>query len=67
MKLETVLCKFGVDNEGRLTSNDLQVTFQTTDQAGDSHTLAITVDVTLSGYGTTTIQPLDVGAREKAA
>lgn len=67
MKLETVLCKFGVDNEGRLTSNDLQVTFQTTDQAGDSHTLAITVDVTLSGYGTTTIQPLDVGDREKAA
>ena len=67
MKLETVLCKFGVDDEGRLTSNDLQVTFQTTDQNGDDHTLSISVDIALNGYGTTTIQPLDVGGREKAA
>lgn len=67
MSLETVLCKFGVDDQGRLTSNNLEVTFQTTDQDGATHELVIKMDVTLNNYGTTVIQPLDVGDREKAS
>lgn len=67
MSLETVLCKFGVDDQGRLTSNNLEVTFRTTDQDGATHELVIKMDVTLNNYGTTVIQPLDVGDREKAS
>lgn len=67
MSLKTVLCKFGVDDQGRLTSNNLAVTFQTVDLDGTTHELVINVDVTLGGYGTTVIQPLDVGGREKAS
>lgn len=65
MSLETVLCKFGVDDTGKLMSNNLQVTFQTTDKKGENHTLVITVDAAFSAYGSTAIQPLDVGGREK--
>ena len=43
------------------------VNFNTTDQDGEHHTLVITGDVTISNYGTTTVQPLDVGDREKYA
>ncbi len=65
MSLETVLCKFGVDDAGKLTSNNLQMTFHTTDKKGGNHTLVIAVDTAFSAYGSTTIQPLDVGDREK--
>lgn len=65
MSLETVLCKFGVDDAGKLTSNHLQMTFHTTDKKGGKHTLVITVDAGFSAYGSTTVQPLDVGNREK--
>lgn len=65
MSLETVLCKFGVDDQGRLTSNNLEVNFRTTDREGTAHSLVIKLDVTVGSYGTTTIQPLDVGNREK--
>ena len=63
LNLEKVLCTFGVDDQGRLTDNHIEVTFQTTEKDGSSHTLVITGDVTLTNYGTTTIQPLDVGDR----
>lgn len=65
MSLETVLCKFGVDDQDRLTSNNLEVTFRTTDREGTAHSLVIKLDVTIGSYGSTTIQPLDVGGREK--
>ena len=65
MTLEKVLCNFGVDDKGNLTSNQITVNFNTTDQDGEHHTLVITGDVTISNYGTTTVQPLDVGDREK--
>lgn len=67
MTLEKVLCNFGVDDKGNLTSNQITVNFNTTDQDGEHHTLVITGDVTISNYGTTTVQPLDVGDREKYA
>ena len=35
----------------------------TTDEAGGHHTLVLSGEVTLTGYGTTAIQPLDVGDR----
>ena len=52
-----------MDDQGRLTDNHIEVTFQTTEKDGSSHTLVLTGDVTLTNYGTTTIQPLDVGDR----
>ena len=63
LNLEKVLCTFSVDDQGRLTDNHIEVTFQTTEKDGSSHTLVLTGDVTLTNYGTTTIQPLDVGDR----
>lgn len=65
MSLEKVLCNFGVDDQGNLTSNTIEATFTTTDQDGGQHTLTITGEVTLKDYGSTTVQPLDVGGREK--
>ena len=65
MNLEKVLCNFGVDDQGNLTSNSIEATFTTTDKDGGTHTLVLTGDVTITNYGTTTIQPLDVGGREK--
>ena len=52
MVLKTAQCKFGVDKNGNLTNNTLTATFTTT-------------DVTLSNYGTTTVQKLDTGDRTK--
>lgn len=63
LSLEKVLCTFGVDDQGRLTDNQVEVTFTTTDEAGGHHTLVLSGEVTLTDYGTTTIQPLDVGDR----
>lgn len=63
LNLEKVLCTFSVDDQGRLTDNHIEVTFQTTEKDGSSHTLVLTGDVTLTNYGTTTVQPLDVGDR----
>lgn len=65
MTLEKVLCNFGVDDQGNLTSNSIEVTFTTVDADGGQHTLVITGDVTVTNYGTTTVQPLDVGGRER--
>ena len=61
MVLKTAQCKFGVDKNGNLTNNTLTATFTTTDQDGKNHELVVTADVTLSNYGTTTVQKLDTG------
>ena len=66
MTSEKVLCNFGVDDKGNLTSNQITVNFNTPIRTRH-HTLVITGDVTISNYGTTTVQPLDVGDREKYA
>ena len=65
MVLKTAQCKFGVDKNGNLTNNTLAATFTTTDQDGKNHELVVTADVTLSNYGTTTVQKLDTGDRTK--
>ena len=65
MVLKTAQCKFGVDKNGNLTNNTLTATFTTTDQDGKNHELVVTADVTLSNYGTTTVQKLDTGACTK--
>lgn len=65
MVLKTAQCKFGVDKNGNLTNNTLTATFTTTDQDGKNHELVVTADVTLSNYGTTTVQKLDTGNRTK--
>lgn len=65
MALESVLCDFSVDDQGRLASNKITVTFSTTDRKGGHHTLVATVDAKVTDYGTTTVQPLDVGNRTK--
>lgn len=65
MVLKTAQCKFGVDKNGNLTNNTLTATFTTTDQDGKNHELVVTADVTLSNYGTTTVQKLDTGNRVK--
>lgn len=65
MVLKVAQCKFGVDKNGNLTNNTLTATFTTTDQDGKNHELVVTADVTLSNYGTTTVQKLDTGDRTK--
>lgn len=65
MVLKTAQCKFGVDKNGNLTNNTLTATFTTTDQDGKNHELVVTADITLSNYGTTTVQKLDTGDRTK--
>ncbi len=65
MVLKAAQCKFGVDKNGNLTNNTLTATFTTTDQDGKNHELVVTADVTLSNYGTTTVQKLDTGDRTK--
>ena len=65
MVLKTAQCKIGVDKNGNLTNNTLTATFTTTDQDGKNHELVVTADVTLSNYGTTTVQKLDTGNRTK--
>lgn len=66
LNLEQVDCTFALDKEGRLTDNQITATFQTTDAEGGRHTLEVTGNVTVTGYGTTQVQPLDVGDRTKA-
>lgn len=67
MTLDKVLCTFGVDDNGNLTSNLIQATFQTEDLDGNRHEMVISGEVALSDYGATTISPLDVGDRQPAS
>lgn len=60
LSLETVDCSFGVDDQGRLVENTIQVNFATVDVRGQSHTLGFTVHYTAKDYGNATMAPLDV-------
>ena len=66
MVLDNVACTFGVDKDGKLTSNQIAVTFTTTDANGGHHELVISVDVQVSGYGATVVQAPDLSGRTKA-
>ena len=65
MVLENVHCTFGVDADGRLTENQIAVTFLTTGADGSHHELVISGEVTLTDYGTTTITMPDLTGRTK--
>ncbi len=66
LNLDKVDCTFALDKKGRLTDNEITATFTATDGKGVRHTVEVTVQLGVSGYGTTTVQPLDVGKRTKA-
>lgn len=61
--LDNVHFTFSVNKAGQLTANHCEATFKTVDKDGGAHTMVLTSDVTLGEYGTTVVQPLDVGDR----
>ena len=63
LTLDNVHFVFSINKAGQLTANNMVATFTTVDLKGVSHTIALTVDATLFDYGTTKVQPLDVGDR----
>ena len=64
LSLDSVHFTFSVNKDGQLTDNHIEAIFSTVDQNDASHALVLTGDVTFSEYGTTVVQPLDVGDRE---
>ena len=64
LTLDNVHFVFTVNKDGQLTANHCEASFVTVDKDGGKHTMVLTGDVTLSDYGTTVIQPLDVGGRQ---
>lgn len=66
LSLDNVHFTFSVNKDGQLTDNHIEATFSTVDQNDASHSLVLTGDVTFSEYGTTVVQPLDVGDRVPA-
>lgn len=63
LTLDNVHFTFSVNKAGQLTANHIEATFLTVDDKGASHTMVLTGDVTFHDYGTTAVQPLDVGDR----
>lgn len=61
--LKNVKFDFALDENDRLVSNDLTITFDQTDAKGDAHKVSIVINVDFSDYGTTKVEPLDVGDR----
>lgn len=66
MVLDEVDCHFGVNDDGKLTSNQVSIAFTTTDMDGGHHKLVIAGALQVSDYGTTVVQPIDTGDRTKA-
>lgn len=63
LTLDNVHFTFSINKAGQLTANHMEATFTTVDQKGESHTVVLTGDADLFDYGSTVIQPLDVGDR----
>ena len=63
LTLENIHCTFGVDGDGNLTENQIDVTFYTTGQDGKLHEVVISGEVTLFDFGTTTVTLPDVSDR----
>ena len=63
MTLDNVHFVFSVNKAGQLTANQLEAVFTTVDRQGSAHEMVLTADATLFDYGTTVVQPLDVGDR----
>lgn len=66
MVLENVACTFSLDDQGRVADTQITVTFTTTDADGGHHTLEVGGQVDVYDYGTTVVQPLNVGDRVEA-
>ena len=64
LTLDNVHFVFSVDKADQLTANHMDAAFTTVDLNGVSHSIVLTVDANLFDYGTTVVQPLDVGDRE---
>lgn len=62
--VDTVANLFSLDQDGRLTGSQVEVTLTSTDEAGTRHTFQASLDLTFDQYGTTSVPPLDVGGRE---
>ena len=65
LTLDSVSCVFGVDKSGRLTSLTGNASFRSVDTKNQPHTLELSVDLSVSNYGTTQVPALDVGDRVK--
>ena len=65
MVLDNVDCTFGVDQSGKLTSNQITVTFTATDLEGGHHQLVISGDLQVSDYGSTVVEQPDLTGRTK--
>jgi hypothetical protein len=63
LSLDSVSCTFGVDQQNRLTQATFQADFTSSDSNGAHHKLTLSGEMTATDYGTTTVQPLDVGDR----
>lgn len=61
--LKNVKCTFGIDKNGKLTQNHIDVTFNAINPNGGVEELVISGDVTLSDYGTTVVTLPDPGDR----
>ena len=59
--VDTVANLFSLDQDGRLTGSQVEVTLTSTDEAGTRHTFQASLDLTFDQYGTTSVPPLDVG------
>ena len=55
MSLKTLSCLVGIDDQGRLTSNEITCDFVGVDQKGEAHTLTLTGELTAADYGTTKV------------
>ena len=58
--VDTVANLFSLDQDGRLTGSQVEVTLTSTDEAGTRHTFQASGS-DLDQYGTTSVPPLDVG------
>lgn len=64
--LENIACTFSLDEQGRVADTWVQVDFTSVDGSGGRHKLTVEGDLTVSDYGSTVVQPLDVGDRVEA-
>lgn len=64
--LDGVKFNFSLDEKDRLVSNDMTISFSSTDNKGKAHDLQCSFALKVSDYGTTQVTPFDVGNRTKA-
>lgn len=63
--LDGVKFNFSLDEKDRLVSNDMTVSFSSTDDKGKDHDIQCSFALKISDYGTTQVTPFDIGNRTK--